>query len=187
MSDEPTVRCLLCGYEGSGHDCTTSECRDATLQRIAKLEEEIRLVRGAMASQDGREREAGAQCGGRVRDVGLRVAGAAAEQIVLLRKRCEQQGRQLTAAMLTETAISQLVGKALGYPWYKDDQKNFPGATEADGVCIGEHVAETIVREMVVVVGKLQKIIADRADYGPAVHHLPPWMKRTEGPSHEPC
>ena len=43
--------------------------------------------------------------------------------------------------------IEQTLGKALGYPWYKDDQKNFPGATEANGVCVGEHVAETLAAE----------------------------------------
>lgn len=37
--------------------------------------------------------------------------------------------------------IEQILGKALGYPWYKDDPKNFPNATEADGVCIGDHTA----------------------------------------------
>lgn len=42
----------------------------------------------------------------------------------------------------------QIAGKALGYPWYKDDQKNFPDATEADGVCVGEHVGDTIVAEL---------------------------------------
>lgn len=45
-------------------------------------------------------------------------------------------------------AAQQIAGKALGYPWFKDDQKNFPGATEADGVCIGEHAGETIVEEL---------------------------------------
>ena len=44
--------------------------------------------------------------------------------------------------------IEQTCGKALGYPWYKDDQKNFPGTTEADGVCIGEHVSVSIVSEL---------------------------------------
>lgn len=44
--------------------------------------------------------------------------------------------------------ICQTAGKALGYPWLKDDQKNFLGATEEDGVCVGEHVAETIVEEL---------------------------------------
>lgn len=42
----------------------------------------------------------------------------------------------------------QIAGKALGYPWFKDDQTNFPGATEADGVCIGEHVGDTIAEEL---------------------------------------
>ena len=44
--------------------------------------------------------------------------------------------------------IEQACGKVLGYPWFKDDQKNFPGATEKDGVCVGDHVAETIVSEL---------------------------------------
>ena len=37
--------------------------------------------------------------------------------------------------------IEQILGKALGYPWYKDDLKNFPNATESDGVCVGDHTA----------------------------------------------
>jgi hypothetical protein len=44
--------------------------------------------------------------------------------------------------------IEQACGKVLGYPWFKDDQKNFPGSTEKDGVCVGVHVAETIVSEL---------------------------------------
>jgi len=44
--------------------------------------------------------------------------------------------------------IEQTCGKVLDYPWFKDDQKNFPGATEKDGVCVGEHVAETIAAEL---------------------------------------
>ena len=47
-----------------------------------------------------------------------------------------------------EHEIQQLLGKALGWPWYKDDQKNFPGATEADGVFVGEHVAVTLAAEI---------------------------------------
>lgn len=43
--------------------------------------------------------------------------------------------------------ISQTLGQALGYPWFKDDQKNFPGSTEKDGVCVGEHVAESLASE----------------------------------------
>lgn len=37
--------------------------------------------------------------------------------------------------------IEQILGKALKYPWFKDDPKNFPTATEEDGVCVGDHTA----------------------------------------------
>jgi hypothetical protein len=43
--------------------------------------------------------------------------------------------------------IEQSLGKALGYPWYKDDPKNFPDATEESGVCVGEHVPASIAAE----------------------------------------
>jgi len=43
--------------------------------------------------------------------------------------------------------VEQVLGKALGYPWYKDDQKNFPGTTVADGVCVGDHVPESLLDE----------------------------------------
>jgi hypothetical protein len=41
----------------------------------------------------------------------------------------------------------QILGKALGYPWYKDDPASFPDATEADGVCVGEHTVVTLAME----------------------------------------
>src|ERR1700686_5062311 len=43
--------------------------------------------------------------------------------------------------------VEQVLGKALGYPKYSDDQKNFPGTTEKDGVCVGEHVPESLLDE----------------------------------------
>lgn len=43
--------------------------------------------------------------------------------------------------------ICQTLGQALGYLWFKDDQKNFPGATEEHGVCVGDQVAETLARQ----------------------------------------
>lgn len=42
--------------------------------------------------------------------------------------------------------IEQILGRALGYPRYADDQKNFPGAT-GDDVCVGEHVPVTLAME----------------------------------------
>jgi polyhydroxyalkanoate synthesis regulator phasin len=43
--------------------------------------------------------------------------------------------------------VEQILGRALGYPLYADDQKNFPGTTEADGVCVGEHVPASLADE----------------------------------------
>ncbi len=43
--------------------------------------------------------------------------------------------------------VEQVLGKALGYPYYKDDQENFPGATEDSGVCVGDHVPESLLAE----------------------------------------
>jgi urease accessory protein UreF len=67
-----------------------------------------------------------------------------ADELTELRKEVER----LRAACLQQgNDICQTLGKVLGYPWYKDDQENFPGATESDGVCVGEHIAETLAME----------------------------------------
>lgn len=55
---------------------------------------------------------------------------------------------QLKSAYAKELhAIEQILGRALDYPWFKDDPDNFPGATEADGVCVGEHTAVSLADE----------------------------------------
>jgi hypothetical protein len=59
----------------------------------------------------------------------------------------EERDRLRNACAQMNDEVSQTLGKALRYPWFKDDQKNFPSATEADGVCVGEHVAETLAME----------------------------------------
>ena len=56
-----------------------------------------------------------------------------------------EQLRNIGIAM--EGEIAQVLGRALGYPRYCDDQKNFPGATDADGVCVGDHVGMSLVAE----------------------------------------
>lgn len=43
--------------------------------------------------------------------------------------------------------VEQSLGIALKYPRYADDQKTFPGTTDADGVCVGEHTPATIAME----------------------------------------
>ena len=42
--------------------------------------------------------------------------------------------------------IEQILGKALGYPYYIEDFKNFPNATEADGVCVGIETAWSLAK-----------------------------------------
>jgi hypothetical protein len=49
-----------------------------------------------------------------------------------------------TSAAKSNDTICQSLGKVLGFPWYKSDLKTFPDATDADGVCVGDHVAETL-------------------------------------------
>lgn len=51
------------------------------------------------------------------------------------------------ACSMLNDEVSQTLGRALGYPKFCDDQKNFPGATDADGVCVGDHVAESLAAE----------------------------------------
>jgi iron-sulfur cluster repair protein YtfE (RIC family) len=53
--------------------------------------------------------------------------------------------------------IEQILGKALGYPWLKDDQKNFPLATEKDGVCIGPNTACSLAMEAADKIKQLKK------------------------------
>jgi hypothetical protein len=43
--------------------------------------------------------------------------------------------------------IEQILGKALGYPWLKDDQKTFPLATEKDGVTVGAETAWSLAMQ----------------------------------------
>jgi len=63
-------------------------------------------------------------------------------------------------ALITFHEVEQTLGKALGYPWFKDDRANFPDATEADRVCVGEHVPESIALE---VANKIKELEAELA------------------------
>lgn len=69
-------------------------------------------------------------------------------------------GRLRDAMGRSNDGICQVLGTALGYPWFKDDQKNFPGTVETDGVCVGEHVAESIVLEAARTIRSLQTEVA---------------------------
>src|ERR1700675_4130095 len=69
--------------------------------------------------------------------------------------------------------VEQVLGKALGYPRYSDDQKNFPGTTEADGVCVGENVPDFLLSEAA---GKLK---APKFDWAPQTWPQFDWEYRS--------
>lgn len=58
--------------------------------------------------------------------------------------------------------ICQALGKVLDYPWFRDDQVNFPGATEEQGVCVGDHVAASIADEAARKIASLRSQIEEK-------------------------
>ena len=88
-------------------------------------EQEIAILRATLADTD-RERE------------NLR-----ADLATVARER----DRLRKAAVDQNQEIEQTLGAALGYPRYCDNLESFPDATEDDGVCVGDHVAETLAEE----------------------------------------
>lgn len=59
----------------------------------------------------------------------------------------------------SDDEVEQILGKALGFPWYKDDQKNFPGATEENGVCVGDHIPQSIAAVAAKRIQALEKLL----------------------------
>ncbi|WP_433935218.1 hypothetical protein [Brevundimonas diminuta] len=77
----------------------------------------------------------------------IQIASDIREAAACIREMVEWRDRTKIAYAKSNDQVCQSLGKALGYPWFKDDQVNFPRSTEADGVCVGEHVAESIADE----------------------------------------
>ncbi len=69
------------------------------------------------------------------------------QELVPVRECIVELERQIRGYQSECRDAEQELGKALGYPWYKDDQKNFPDATEAEGVCVGDHTTASIAAE----------------------------------------
>ncbi len=79
-------------------------------------------------------------------------------------ERLEQERDAYKEAAIKQSAeIEQILGKALGYPRYVDDQVNFPGATEADGVFVGIDTAETLADQIVARLAAAQVQLRDYA------------------------
>lgn len=91
-----------------------------------------------------------------------RVCEVCAGLIVEAEKKTKYHLAKESAAYRMETReIEQILGKALGYPWYKDDLKSFPDATEADGVCVGEHTTVTLAMEAAKTIQRLKDDLRD--------------------------
>lgn len=69
--------------------------------------------------------------------------------------------------------VCQTLGAALGYPRFCDDQKNFPGAGPEHGVCVGDHVAESLAEEAATQIKRLAAENAQlREEHVSAEHQL---------------
>ena len=72
----------------------------------------------------------------------------AADDMVATINALKAEVERLRSGMTADNdEICQVLGRALGYPWFEDDPKNFPGATESNGVCVGDHIAVTLAVE----------------------------------------
>jgi hypothetical protein len=83
-------------------------------------------------------------------------------KIAKLKAEIERYEHIRKAVQKDDHTIEQALGKALGYPWFVKDPKNFPDATEEDGVCVGEHVPATIAIEAA---ERIMKLEAELAKY----------------------
>lgn len=75
-----------------------------------------------------------------IHDEALRMA----DQSRNLREARERVKALEHACALQQDEIQQTLGKALGCPWYVDDQEVFSGATRADGVHVAPYLAEDL-------------------------------------------
>ena len=85
------------------------------------------------------------------------------------RKAAAESARLLAAAIQGDHEIQQILGRALGCPWYKDDPVNFPAVTEADGVCTGDSTGASLALEAVRRLARLEEAarhIIDVARHG---------------------
>jgi hypothetical protein len=94
-------------------------------------------------------------------DLRVRSRGHWEDLLPIILAKCQQSheaeiSRIKNIAFREENEIEQILGKVLGYPYYKDDQKNFPDATEANGVCVGDNVPCSLAMEASNEISKLQ-------------------------------
>lgn len=86
-----------------------------------------------------------------------------AEVIALLADRralVAENDRLKSACSTLNDEVMQILGRALGYPKFVDDQVTFPGATDADGICPGDMVAEAMAEQAA---ARIRELVADLA------------------------
>jgi len=93
------------------------------------------------------------------RDVPLSFLDAVADQ---MEADAAELARLRRACTVQNDAVCQTLGRVVGYPRYADDQSRFPSATEDDGVCIGDHVAETLAVEVASALERSQMICREQ-------------------------
>ena len=71
------------------------------------------------------------------------------------------------AYLALASEVDQVLGKALGYPWYCDDQENFPGTKLEDGVCTGDNCPESLLDQaaqaLMSLSGKAKSLVVDES------------------------
>lgn len=60
-----------------------------------------------------------------------------------------------------EEESCQILGRALGFPIYCEDQKNFPGTTAADGVCTGPYTSLVLCDMVIARLAESQAQVAE--------------------------
>lgn len=104
---------------------------------------------------------------------GLIIQAERAEKTAERLQSLEAENERLkSAASRQNEEVCQTLGKALGYPWFKDDQKNFPDATADHGVCVGDHVAETLAAEAATSIEKAEASLRQAAELLERLHLL---------------
>lgn len=82
----------------------------------------------------------------------------------LLEDARRERDRYWTAAIKQSREIEQVLGAALRYPRYCDSPANFPDATPEDGVCVGDHCAESLAEEAAAVIERYRAALAQYAN-----------------------
>lgn len=124
-----------------GPAITVRDALFALFARVSTLEDELQEAKDCQKTGDD-------ACGACLRCLTIRCGDLVEERARAL--------EQVKGYQTECREVEQILGAALGYPWFKDDPANFPGATEKDGVCVGEHVPSTIAAEAAKTIEKLK-------------------------------